>query len=101
MISAGIAQPGKTSEEFGHLVVAQVELLHVKVFQLRWFRHLIRMPPFSSPLGKSNWEEILLQTHNLLKELCIPSGQETPWNSIDRAGKLLQGKGMSVILCLV
>jgi len=53
-------------------------LVHVERSQLRWFGHLIGMPPLRGFPGTSNWEETLGQTQNPLEGLYISSGLGTP-----------------------
>lgn len=78
--------------------------LHVKRSQLRWCRHLIRMPPGSHHLegflGTSNWEKTREQSQNSLKRLYISFGLRERLGSLRRSWKLLQGRGAFGIPCL-
>lgn len=71
--------------------------LHVKRSQLRWCRHLIRMPPGSLPLegflGTSNWEKTKERSQNSVKRLYISSGLRERPGSPRRSWKLLLGRG--------
>lgn len=54
-------------------------LLHIKRSLLRWFVHLIRIPPPCLPLEMSHWEKALWRTQNLLEGLCMFTDLGTPW----------------------
>jgi len=62
-------------------------LLHVERSQLRWFGHLIRMPPGRLPFEVFDWEETPEQSQNTLEGLYISSDLGTPRDAPGGAGE--------------
>jgi len=60
---------------------------------MRWFGHLIRMPPGCLPLEFFDWEETPGQTQNLLEGLYISSGLGTPQDPPGGTGECGWGEG--------
>ena len=76
----------RSSDIQGRLGV-ELLLFHTERSQLRWFGHLVRMPPFTGVPGYSNWEE----TQNTLEGLHISAGLGTSWDPPGGADEGLWG----------
>lgn len=70
-----------------YVIEEELELLHVKKSQMRWFGHLVRMPLGLLP-GKVFRARLSVgKTPEMLKRLSLPGGLGTTWNPPAGAGQ--------------